>query len=375
MNKSGIRAVMLMLAIAVASSLPAEDADGKSRLKLEPAAEVPGHNAIADPYDDLGDFVATYTVRRRRQFGDPPGQDVNWGYYQARRRGDWMSLSYDLEQPEPVPEGGMAMIKERETWIWYRNRFEGVLNNNILTLDPSDSPPDGPLPPLTVGMGWRYDYSSESRPVLAPPGANEEARRASLGWGPSTITDRGDGTVEEFSMMPEPWETLSDGTRIHRYTRYIRASGQMADQARAFRVCESGMRVMPPETTGAFDLPLLKVEVAAWKGKFPAEFRYTSYSLPEPTENSRQALYARLSRLGSIDTILSEYHFVLTDVRSPIPGDLIEMNDFRPRIAAIRDGRHDAAVEDVTDPAPDGTEVTKWTLDENSQMWSRVAAP
>jgi len=49
--------------------------------------------------------------------------------------------------------------------------------------------------------------------------------------------------------------------------------------------------------------------------------------------------------------------------------------DFRPRIAAIRDGRHDDPVEDVSEHAPDGSEVTKWTPDENSQMWSRVAAP
>lgn len=375
MRVSRIQAIMLASAIAAASSLRAEEPEGRSRLKLEPAAEVPTQNVLADPYDDLGDFVATYTVRRRRPWGSPPTEDVNWGFYFARRRGDWVALSYQLEQPEAVPEGGVSMIKEGESWIWYRNQFEGVINNNILTLDPSDTPPDGPFPPFIVGMEWRFDVADESRPRLAPPDETDGPRRAALGWGPFATTDLGNGTVEQRSTIAQPWEILADGTRIHRYLRYIRDNDQSSEQARRYRLMEGGIHVTPADGAAGFDLPFRRVEVAAWKGKFPAELRYSSFSLPEASENTREALAARLSRMGSIDTVLSEYHLVLTDVRAPRADDLIEMNDFRPRIAAIRDGRHDAPVEEVMEPAADGSEVARWALDENSQMWRRVAAP
>ncbi len=377
MPKPRHHVIAFAAAILLTAHVPAEEERGRSRLKLEPAAEVPAHHAIADPYDDLGDFVATYTVRRRRSLGNPvSGEEVNWGFYQAARRGDWSSMVYELEGPDYSPEdSSLQTRREREAWIWFRGRFEGVINNNILTLDPSDTFVDGPLPPFVAGLGWIIDGTNQERPILAPPNTDHEAWLASLGWGTATTTSLGDGNVEERRLMTHPIGTLDDGTQIVRYLRKVRKANPAADEVRSFLLEEHGVRIAPADGASAFDLPYGSVRVGSWKGKLPQEIHFIRYRLPEVSEDTRQELASRLDRLGAIDTILSEYRLLLTDVRSPAPGDLIEMNDFRPKIAAIRDGRHDAPLEDVTEHAHDGTEVTKWALDENSQMWSRVAAP
>lgn len=350
--------------------------EGQSRLRLERPETIGTESTMRDPYDDLGDFVATYSLRYTESLR-PGNQSVLWGTYQVRRRGDWISATYDLEYPSNDPERGIEPTPMAETWVFYRRQFKGVVHNNILTLDPSDSPPTEPMPPFTEGLGWSLDHFNRSQPSLIPAGAGQEAFLGGLGWGPEVVDGVVDGVESatrfrspDHPMMPNP-EDVTGPIRGYRTT--WRAAVRPEGEERSFLRSELGVEIPALGDAPAFRVPKWVAEVGAWRGKFPQEMVVTTFRRNDDFPFTRAGLAAFAATPGRDRKVHQKWEFRLQDVREPHSGDLIEMRDMESRVEAVRQ-THGLAPEAVAETAADGTEVARWRLDENSQMWERVAA-
>ncbi len=376
--------LMLAFLLALSTSPCYPDGDSDSRLRLARPANADPSRAAFDPNDDLGDFVATYAVRHKESHNTPGVLKSMWGEYTVARRGNWMSISMSLEQEVPTQTEGVTPMRHTETWVFCDNRFEGLIENNILTLDPSYVGMSHPVPPFYPGLGWALDFSDRLHPAFVPPSA-ESARRLASGFGDDVLSGSAEQGFTRTMRSSSITRTLEDGTSAPLYSELREPARNGLPSGGRFLRKEVGYEVPPGDSAPGFRVPVGVVEVPEWRDKFPARIVSTSYRMlgiedsgsstsGNPTRAQMAAAAEQIAVMGR-GSIISETIMDLTNVREPRDGDRIEMRDWARTIAAIRDGNHGVEPEPVqTTDAQTLAASRRWRLDENSQQWERVAA-
>lgn len=329
-----------------------------------------GSPSNTDPYDDLGDFVATYEVRLMDDL-NTPSQHMQVGRVQVSRRGEWVCVTDSLQQPVAGADGRTEAPWLQSAWIFNDSRCEGFFLNSQMTVDPNGlfSPEGHLLRPLRLGLGWAIEFDSNSqRWQLLDHGA-AESHFAQGKSSPVAIASRGGLPTEKVEgATPKPVTDWADCTKFT-----VRSFA--GTDRRATAGTESGMKYLLDDGT-AFEVTLNSISVPRWTGKLPAEIISVGYHPVDISGASRAEGVARLAEANSPASLearkRTECVMTLLNVRTATPQDRIAMSDWESVTDSIAFNDPSSAAQSVRTRSEQDDVTIHWSVNPISQRWEQM---
>ncbi len=351
---------------AATGDSPGEFSPERSRL----IAVDEGEPSVVDPYDDLGDFVATYEVRLIDDLNSP-SQHLQVGRVEIARRGDWVCISDAVQQPIAAADGRIDAPWLQSAWIFHDGVCEGYFLNSQMTVDPNGLfPPEGHLiRPMRLGLGWAVSFDSDSgRWKLL--GNEEAAAHFSQGRTPPvTLASRG-GVPMEYSERAAR-EQVTEWASCTKYTAWQKVGAE----ARALAAIESGLK-FSLAGGGESEVLLNSTTVKRWTGKLPSEIVSVSYRPPEIAGLGRAEGEALLSDGNSPSSLegrkRSECVMTLLNVRTATAADRIAIADWEAATDSLAFVDPSSATQEVRTRSEDDQVMVHWRVNPVSQRWELV---
>ncbi len=340
----------------------------RSRMVVVPDGEVSA--AATDPYDDLGDFVATWDVRSASDVGTSR-QRLQYGRLQIARRDGWMSFALTMQQPMAGEDGRIEdQHWIQEAWIFHEGRCEGHVMNGGLTVDPLGvAPSQEIIAPLLHALGTTmymgYGPGDPTRLVTYP----ESEMLLRQGFLPDRVdASRSADGMEVREREGATGRELDGGGVLVGYVR----EGFASPGSRRRESLETGLRLLGGAGE-AVEVPSCRSRVLRWAGKLPAELEGLLFTRPDlesaDRESVRRELEARRTAMADGTGVSEEFSMSLLNVRNATAADRVTMKDWEDAVVGIEFGPFRGQYQDVRTSTPEGGTAVAWRVEPTSQRW------